>query len=371
MKENKMRILHIIHAMDVGGAETFIMNVYRNINREKVQFDFLVNDIGYFDKEIEKLGGIIYKMPYITEVFQLKYSKYLTMFFNEHKEYQIVHSHLDQVTGIILKVAKKCNVKVRIAHSHNTSNSNGIAGKIYKRYIQTMINRNANNYFACSENAARWLFKNNSKKAIVVKNGIDINKFKFNSKKRKSIREELGILEDTHLIGHIGSFREQKNHTFLIDIFNEYVSKYSDSILILVGIGPLEKEIKDKVKKYNLEMKVRFLGLRDDADKLYSSFDILLFPSLHEGLSVAMIEAQASGLNILASNTIDKNSDITENITFMSLDEKADIWSSEINSILERRKTREIDDIIIDKAGYNINKTTKMLEEFYIVKGNE
>lgn len=360
---NKVRVLHVIRHMNVGGAETFIMNMYRNIDRNKIQFDFLVFGEGYFDSEIKLLGGNIFYMKYLTEIGEKNFKKNLIDFFYSHNEYKIVHSHLDQVSGIILEAAKNANVKCRIAHSHNTKNANNFLGKIYKKYLQSKINKNANFLFACGDEAAKWLFNNRYNEAIIINNGIDIEKFKFSINNRKEIRKELNINEDTMLLGHVGRFSKQKNHKFIIDIYREFVKLNSNSKLILIGEGELKYEIQQYVKNSKLQDKVMFLGLRDDVFKLYSAIDCLIFPSLYEGLSVALIEAQISGLKIVGSDTIDKKTDISGNIRWMSLKTNSCEWAKEINvTKIENRVTLKNDRI----EEYNIKNVAKNMEIMYL-----
>ena len=359
MDSNKpIRVLQIIRQMNVGGAETFIMNVYRNIDREKIQFDFLVNGEGIFDEEIKSLGGNIFYMQYITDVGQLMYKKKLKEFFDNHS-YDIVHSHIDQVSGIILETANDCNVKYRIAHSHSTKNSNNFLIKIYKRYLQSKINKNANILLACGEKAAKWLYKPKKDEAIIINNGIDIDKFTFSPAKRNKIRKELNIAEDTIVLGHIGRFEKPKNHIFLIKVFNEYIRKNNNSILVLVGEGTLRPKIEKMVKLYNLEKNVKFLGNRSDVFNIYSALDFFIFPSLYEGLSISMIEAQISGLPILASDTIDKNSDISTNVKWLSLKESPQKWSQEILQTPIKRKN-------VCGSQYDIKITAKKMQDLYL-----
>lgn len=322
IKKEQIRVLHVLRVMEMGGAQALIMNLYRNIDREKVQFDFLVSDKDYFDEEILKLGGRIFYIPYLTKKGQLNYEHNIIKFLKEHNEYKIVHSHIDQVTGIIMQAARKANVPVRIAHSHNTKNTNGFIGKIYKNYLQNKINKNATNLFGCSEEACKWLFKERANEAKILNNGIDIEKFKYSIEKREKVRKELNISEGTMVVGHIGAFRKQKNHEGLINIYNEYLKTNSNSRLLLCGDGDLKTAIEKKVTNLGIENNVKFLGIRNDTDALYSAFDIFLFPSLYEGLSVALIEAQTSGVKILASDTIDKKTKLTDNIEFISLENK-------------------------------------------------
>ncbi len=357
----KIRVLQIIRAMGFGGAETFIMNVYRNIDRDKVQFDFLVSDNGNYDEEIKRLGGKIYKIPYLTEVGQVKYGKELKKFFSKHPEYKTVHSHIDQVSGIIVETAKKCGVKNIISHSHNTRNSNNIVAKIYKKYLQSKINKNTTVKLACGEQAAKWLYTKESDKAIVINNGINIEKFRFDKKTRVELRKELDVSDDTTVIGHVGRFCKQKNHEFLVDIFNEY-QKTHDAVLLLIGDGELKQTIIDKVESFKLQNKVKFLGLRTDVYRLYSVMDIVLLPSLYEGLSVTAIEAQCNGLKVLTSNTIDVNTDVTGNVIFEDLNNSSEVWSERLSNIDMKRE--DINDIRLNE--YDITKVANKMQEIYL-----
>lgn len=363
MSNNPVRILQVIRQMNVGGAETFLMNTYRNIDREKVQFDFLVNDKGFFDEEIKKLGGKIYYMNYITRIGQIKYKKELKKFLKEHPEYTIMHSHIDQVSGIILEAAKEAGVPNRIAHSHSTKNTNNLIGKLYKRYLQSKINKSATVLLACGEEAAKWLYKSQWKRAIIVKNGIDIERFKFSEEKRKEIRKKLGIDDKIMIIGHVGRFSRVKNQEFLVKIYKEYEINNPNSLLIMVGEGEEKEKLENLVSQENLKSKIKFLGLRQDTDSIYSAMDYMIFPSLYEGISIALIEAQASGLKILASDTIDKNTDISGNIEWISLKELPSEWCKHI---INTRK-RKIDEKKLEE--YDIKRTARKLQEIYIKLG--
>ncbi len=361
---SQIRVLQIIRQMNQGGAENFIMNVYRNIDREKVQFDFLVYKKGVFDDEIRKMGGKVYYGKYITEIGQYSYCKKLKNFLQEHPEYNVVHSHLDQVSGIILEVAKMAGVKVRISHSHNTRNTNSLLGKIYKKYLQSKINKNATVLMACGEEAAKWLFKEKANEAIIVPNGIDLKRYKYDEDIRKQVRKELNIDENTIVCGHIGRFSKQKNHKFLLQIFKEYQEINKDSKLVLVGDGQLKAEIEKQVKDDNLQRNVMLLGNRTDSENIYQAFDLLLFPSLFEGMSLVTLEAQAEGLPILCSDTIDKKTDITRTMKFMSLQKSAKQWAEEIEKMNKKRKIEN--NTVLSKTDYNIDILAKKMEDRYI-----
>lgn len=308
-------VAQIMGKMNGGGVEAVIMNYYRHIDRSKVQFDFICDEdstnIPY--EEIEKLGGHVILCPPYQKLH--KYMKFLENLFRE-KKYRIVHSNINTLSVFPLKAAKKAGVKVRIAHSHNTSNPKEFKRNIIKNILRKFSKKYATDYFACSEAAGRYQFGDKAYdegKVIVVRNAIDIDMFKYDPSARRRLRKEIGIKEDDFVIGHIGAFRRQKNHAFLIDVFAEVKKKKRNAKLVLVGQGPLKDGIKEKVKKLGLEKDVFFLGQRDDTNKLYSIFDIFCLPSLYEGFPVVGIEAQANGLCCIFSNTITKEIQVSGN----------------------------------------------------------
>ncbi|MEA3323455.1 MAG: glycosyltransferase, partial [Patescibacteria group bacterium] len=253
MTEQPIRILHIVGIMDQGGIETLLMNLYRNIDRSVIQFDFLTHSTqkGFFDDEIMSLGGKIYSVvnPFsITGA--LKYQKALSDFFTEHPEYTIVHSHMNTFSGIILNIAKKSGVKKRIAHSHATDIENPIKRQI--GHISKILGQNSiTHFFACSKAAAKWSFGKQVAKTMIFKNAIDLSQYRFSNKIRSEYRKQLN-LEDKYVIGHVGRFTEIKNHSFLIDIFSKLHATRNNTTLLLIGDGPLLKDIKHKVKELGL-----------------------------------------------------------------------------------------------------------------------
>jgi glycosyltransferase involved in cell wall biosynthesis len=361
-----IRILHVVVNMNRGGAETLLMNLYRNIDRSKIQFDFLTCREGVFDKEIIELGGNVHRIPYISDVGHFKYVKSLERFFQSHHYYKIVHSHLDKMSGLVLKVAKKAGIPVRISHSHNTSSEGGIAAKLYKWYIGKHIYSQATNYFACSELAANWLFKEKSKSASILKNGIDIHQFMPSYEIRESAREEFNLSQDSIVFGHVGRFALQKNHDFLIDIFAEFSKNKDDSILLLVGDGPLRRQMENKVLNLKISDKVKFLGIRNDIPRLLQAFDFFLFPSLHEGLPVSLIEAQGAGLPCIISDQISPEVDMgMDLVEFVPLKNK-DVWVEKIKRRLPVTKDRTIDLDPLKQKGYYIKEAAIQLEDFYL-----
>lgn len=284
--DEKIIIAHIMGKWNGGGVESVVMNYYRNIDRNKIQFHFLCDedstDIPY--EEIEKLGGKVIVIPPYQKLF--KYQKELYRIFKENN-YKIVHSHINALSVFPLRIAKKAKIPVRIAHSHSTSNKKEWKKNILKMILRPLSKLYANKYFACTEYAGKWLFGKKvveRKELNVINNAIDLKKFEFNKNAREDLRKELGIKEDVLVIGHVGRFMKQKNHEFLIDVFEKAIKQDDNIYLILVGQGPLEDKIKEMAKEKGIEDKILFLGQRNDVNKLYQAMDIFVLPSLYEGL---------------------------------------------------------------------------------------
>ncbi|MCQ6275278.1 glycosyltransferase family 1 protein [Bacillus sp. V3B] len=358
-----LRILHVVVNMNRGGAETLLMNLYRNIDHAKIQFDFLTCKPGAFDDEIKNLGGNIFRIPYISEVGHFSYVKALNKFFEENNEYQIVHSHMDKMSGLVLKATKKANIPYRISHSHNTSSEGGVSARFYKWMIGNLIKQNATHLLACSNEASKWLFKANSDKAFILKNGIELDKFKGSLEFKFKKREELHLRKDSFIIGHVGRFNHQKNHSFLVEIFSEVVKLNSNAFLVLVGDGPLKGDIQRKVNELGLFNKVRFLGVRDDVHQILQAFDVMLFPSIHEGLPVTLVEAQGAGLPCVISNVITNEVDIGASlIHYEDLRNSLQGWAK---TILQTSNKRIDTSKYINESGFDIKASCKWLEEYY------
>ena len=351
-----------------GGVESVIMNYYRHLDHSKVQFDFICDEdstrIPY--DEIKKLGGRVFLVPKYQNL--PKYLKVLEKLFKEN-QYRIVHSNINTLSVFPLYAAKKAGVPIRISHSHSTSNPKEWKRNLIKNILRPFSKRYATDYFACSELAGRYLFGNKTfdqGEVKIIHNAIDIEKFKFDEVARKKLRKELGIKDSTVVIGHVGRFVQQKNHTFLVDVFNEYHRKKPDSKLLLVGSGPLEDEIKKKVERLGLKDSVLFLGQRDDINKLYSTMDIFCLPSLYEGLGVVGVEAQTAGLPCVFSDKIPDDIKITDSIKFIKLTDKLKIWSDEVAKIVNSKRPSTKSDKF-DKD-YNIEKAVISLEVEYSSK---
>lgn len=367
-KQNRpIRILQVVTYMGRGGLETMLMNYYRHIDREKVQFDFLVHrDFrADYDDEIDALGGIIYRLPRLNPVSPAYY-KALDAFFAEHS-YTVVHSHLDCMSAYPLRAAKKAGVPVRIAHAHNTSQDRGWKYPI-KQFSNKQVGRYATDYFACSQAAGEWMFP--SRQFAVFPNAIDLNDYSFCASVRKSVRQEFHLKDDCLLIGHVGRFAPQKNHAFLLDIFAEIAKLQADAYLFLVGGGEGMAAIREKAVAFGLADKVIFTGVRDDVNRLLQAMDIFVFPSLYEGLPVTLVEAQASGLPCVISDHVPRESIITDGlVTVQNLDDSAETWAKHILARIGTARTDHSAEVAAH--GYDISETAKWLEEFYVRKYEE
>jgi len=325
-----IRVAHIMGKMLGGGVEAMVMNYYRHINREKVQFDFIVDEDSTIvpQEEIENLGGAVYTIPPYQK--SRAYHKALVKLFSE-KNYSIVHSHINTLSVFPLYAAKRAGVPVRIAHSHSTAGKGELKRNILKYTLRPFSKRYPTHFFACSKYAGRWLF---GKKAnfAVVKNAIDISNFQFCKQVRQTMRNELGI-ENKFVVGHAGRFTKQKNHSFLLDIFHEVFKQNPNAILLLIGEGELEQDVRKKIAYLNLSDNVQLLGVRGDVAKLMQAMDVFLLPSLYEGLPVVGVEAQMAGISVVASDVITQEVKLSENFIFLPLEMPASNWAENILSL--------------------------------------
>lgn len=325
------RVLHITDGMNRGGIETFIMNVYRSIDRDLIQFDFLISfpDKCDYEDEILKLGGRIYRTTPKKEGI-VKFIRNTNKLLKHMPNYEVVHIHVSSLASalswILTKVRK---APVRIFHSHNTQNKKDLKS-VLRKIGQGIVKYNSEYLCACSREAGEFLFGSRQRtQFITINNGIDSNKFFYDVKSRNLLRSDLN-LENKLVIGHVGRFNEQKNHEFIIEIFDKVNKKDNNTILLLVGKGELESKIRKKVKLLNLEESVLFLGLRDDINKILNGMDIFLMPSFHEGLPVVGVEAQATGIKCFMSDSITREVDIAGLVEFINLDKSPEFWAERI-----------------------------------------
>jgi len=378
MQGNVIRILHIVSVMNRGGIETFLMNIYRHIDHSKIQFDFLVTreEVGIYDNEILVLGGKIHNIPHIRKVGLVKYRQSIIDFFNTHNEYKIVHCHMNTWAGFFLPLARKCGIPVRISHSHSSADcKTGLKEFlkfVFKKYNALFINNNATHYFACSQKAGKWLFgeKIANEKLKIINNAIDTEKFRFNVEVAKKLRKELNIPYDAFVIGHVGRLHYQKNHSFLIDVFQEIKVRKQNVILCLVGTGELKNTIEIKIKEAGLIDSVKMLGIRSDINELMMMFDVFVFPSLSEGFGNVALEAQAAGLKTIVADTVPDEIKVTEQVEFISLKEKKAFWAEQILKYGDGYKRIDTYKDIVN-AGYDVKKQVKWLESFYLEDHNK
>lgn len=363
------RILHVLGGLNRGGAETMVMNIYRNIDRSKIQFDFMIHttDKGEFDDEIYELGGRIYSIQRYYGKNHFEYKKLWSDFYKKHSEYRIIHGHMRSTAAIYLKIAKKYGL-LTIAHSHSTSSGSGFSAMV-KNILQYPIRYTADYLFACSESAGTWLFgkkacgKNNF---FIKNNAIDAKKFIFDIDMRRRKRKEFDI-ENNFVIGHVGRFHTPKNHGFLINVFKAIHDKNPNSILLLVGDGELRHSIEKKVNYLGLANNVIFTGVRSDISELLQTMDVFLFPSLYEGLGIAVIEAQAAGLMTIVSDALPVEVKVTDSIRPISLKKSPEYWAEKILLYKDGYERKDTSKAIIS-ALFDIKENAKWLEEFYLKK---
>lgn len=324
--EYPIRVLQVITGMGSGGAESFLMNMYRNIDRELVQFDFLLRSReNIYEDEIESLGGrIFYTSAFPKHYFKNK--REVREIVNSN-DFAAVHVHANALLYMTaLSEAKHANIPIRIMHSHNTSAKFKLSLPIH--FInQKRLKYLATDYLACSKEAANWMF---GRDCQVIKNSVDIDSFAFNESSRNRIRAELNISPNSFVLGHIGRFLQAKNHEFILDVFEKCLEFNEDSVLILVGSGELFDKIKAEVTQRELEHSVRFLGVRHDVNEVMSAFDAFIFPSKYEGLPLTLIEAQANGLPIFCSDRISKEAFICDSVHVFPLESEAEYWAKAI-----------------------------------------
>lgn len=361
-----IHVLQVYPQMNNAGTERVIFNLYENIDVTKVQFDFLVEVPGELDSKIADMGGIIY---YIKEKKKFDYYNKLILFFKEHPEYQVVHTHTHARMWLVLKAAKKCGVKCRIAHSHNARNDLPKVAAIIKGFTSIPIEIYANHFFACSSSAARWLFPHR-KNCSIVYNGIKLHDYLFNKDIRIKKRKELCIDENEYVMIHVGRFAKQKNHEFVVKILTEYNKNNQDWKMLLVGVGPLQDIIKQQAKDNGILDHLLFLDSRTDVNELLSAADLFVFPSLHEGLGIVVIEAQASSLNCIVSDAVPAEADLGIGlINTLRLNEDIKNWADKIENLKNQTISRDGYGDRIMNSKYNIEKIGKRIERFYLKQG--
>ena len=360
--EKPVKVLEMIAALNYGGSQAMIVNLVRTMDRDKVQCDFIVDHPEYMGMKdiVESLGSKIYIMPTFhgTNVKEIKDA--WDAFFSDHPEYQILHSHSRSYASIYLPIASKHGLKT-IIHSHNTSNGKGLTAFV-KDMLQKPLRRKADYFIGCSKEAGEWLFGDKVVKGdrfYVLNNAIDTDRFTFDEQIRNEYRKMFG-LNDEKVFIQVGRMSQQKNYLFTLDIFADYLKEDPRARLFLVGNGELREAIDQKIIELQLDRNVTVLEYRDDVDHLLQMADVFLMPSLFEGLSVAAVEAQASGIRCLLSDKCDRNVNITGLCEFLPLEK--DKW---VSAMREETGLRPYTKEDIIKAGFDVKTTAKWLEEFY------
>lgn len=366
MEKEPVRVLQIIGIVCGGGVEAVIMNYYRHINRNKIQFDFVLD--GYektaLDDEIKSLGGRVYHVePYKKNIF-----RYMSQIYHiiRDNHYDIVHSNMNTLSVFSLFPAWLAGAHQRILHNHSTAVRSEGMRSVMKMVLRPFAPLFANRYAACSRLAGDWMYGKkmmDSGKVTIINNAIDLDEYAFSQELREKYRQELNIPADAFVVGHVGRFMYQKNHAFLIDVFREVARQNPKAILMLVGDGELRPEIEQKVASYNLTDKVRFLGLRKDVKKLYNCMDVFVLPSWYEGLPVVSVEAQANGLSSVFSDQVTKESRLTKSASFLSLTDGALIWATCILHMHNARNTNALKEL--RDVGFDIKERAAFLEGWY------
>lgn len=365
-----VRVLHEVANLDGGGVARLLHDYYLHMDHDKIHFDFLISDDiadGILEKPLTEMGCTIYKIPSLKKNMKLRLKKIDEIIKNGN--YNIVHSHISARSCFILSKAKKYGVKKRYAHAHiayqNISKLKQFVDRLFLAYSKTL----ATQLFACGEDAGKYMWGEKavqSGKVKIMRNAIDTISFQFDEIVRDKYRKELK-LENKKVLGIVGRLDYQKNHDFLLDIFVEIEKMEPDKYkLLIIGRGPYEQRLKEKAATLGISRNIDFMGIRSDVSKLLNAVDLFILPSFYEGLPVVLVEAQANGVLEVASDTITKEMEVTDLISFPSLRLTAREWAKTIivesNRIVNRSKYASI----VKEAGYDIRCESKKMQDFYL-----
>ncbi len=353
-----------------GGVESVVMNYYRNINREKIQFDFLCNtDIVAYDDEILKLGGKIYRITARSKD-RSKYKNDMDKFFQEHcSEYSAIWVNVCSLANIdYLKYAKKYGIKKRIIHAHNSQNMDSFFRGLLHRVNKLFIGKYATDFWTCSPESSKWFYNKKieqNEHYLIVKNAIDLNNFKYNESIRSEYRNKFGLANKI-VFGNVGRFHFQKNQLFLIKVFAEIQKKIDNAVLMLVGDGEDREKIVNLINEYKISEKVILTGVRSDVANIMQAMDIFVFPSVFEGLGLVAIEAEACGLPVFASKyVIPEEVNIDKEIfKFIELDKGEEYWADTIVNDLDKFKERRSRIELFENCGYSIQAEARKVEKY-------
>ena len=367
---HQIRVLHVIGIMNRGGAETMIMNYYRHIDHQRVQFDFVENenDGAFFDEEIQKLGGRIFHCPKFSGINYIIYRKWWKSFFTNHREYSFVHGHIGSTASIYLAEARKQGI-ITIAHSH------GIKSVGFRQYLYDILSYRtryiADYLFMCSRQAGLDRFGlhaiSSHNRAFLIPNCIKADDFRYDELIRNRKRNELLLDESVLLFGHVGRLVEVKNHEFILNVFQEINTMVPSSRLLFVGDGELRSDIERRIELLGLKNKVILAGDRSDVNELLMAMDVMIFPSKNEGLPVTLVEAQCSGLPCVISDKVPSDSVLIESlVSVRSLNDSTKEWATTAlrGCLVNRSECADM----IKRAGFDIESKSKWLEDFYCEK---
>ncbi len=392
--EKPIRVLHVLGGVGLGGAESRIMDLYRQMNREEIQFDFLVHsaavrsgfqemrqnggDTGkdgkgeesvrkpqFYDEEIQSLGGHIYVLPKFKVYNYFAYRKAVKAFFVSHREFRVVQGHMTSTAGIYLPIAKKAGVPVTVAHARNAGVAKGLKG-LATRFFRRGLVKKADYCFACSQLAGQDVFGEtamNAGQVKVIYNAIDVGRFTYDEKVRREARAQLGLYGE-FVLGHVGRFDYQKNHPYLLEIFTAVREKRKDALLFLLGDGGDRPAMEERCRQLGIGDSVRFMGNRKDAERFYQAMDFFLLPSFFEGLPGVLVEAQAAGLRCMVSDTVTREAKATDLVTYMSIEESPARWAEEIlkQADYDRRDTAQE----LREAGFDVRTQAQGYRRFYL-----
>lgn len=392
--DKPIHVLHVLGGVGLGGAESRIMDLYRQMDREEIQFDFLVHDFTvrngfrearrdestekqrgktdervrkpqFYDEEIQAMGGHIYVLPKFKGYNYLAYRRAVRDFFAAHREFRVVQGHMTSTAGIYLPIAKKAGVPVVAAHARNAGVVKGLKG-LATRFFRRGLAGKADYCFACSALAGQDVFGGeamNTGRVKIIHNAIDVERFTYDEKVRQEVRAQLGI-SDELVLGHVGRFEYQKNHPYLLDVFAAVCKERQGARLLLLGEGEDRAAMEEKCRQLNISDRVRFLGNRRDAERFYQAMDLFLLPSFFEGLPGVLVEAQAAGLRCMVSDTVTREAQATDLVTYLSIGEPPVRWAAEIikQADYERRNTAQE----LRTAGFDVRTQAEGYRRFYL-----
>lgn len=371
---NPYIVLHVNGRLDRGGAESRIMDLYRAIDREKVQFHFVehTTDRCAYEEEIESLGGKVYHLPRFNMINIMAYRKAWKELLQDHPEIQTVHGHMTSTAGIYLPIAKKMGKKT-IAHARSAGVEPGVKGKL-TRFLRRNLWKQADTLLTCSKEAGISVFGEKAVDAGMVRffpNAIPVDKFAFDPEERERVRQELKqvneIDDNTFVLGHVGRFSPVKNHKYLLQIMAVYCKKNPNTVLLLLGDGPTMEETKAQAKALGIENKVLFLGNHSDVYRYYNAMDCFLLPSFYEGLPGTAIEAQACGLPGLLSDTITREAAVTELMEYADITESPEVWAEKLETIRKKTIDARADYAnVVKAAGFDVAEQAEKLQRFYL-----